>query len=942
MQLSTTLTQVAVLLWCSGSCLADPPPVIKLDKHEQDPSVIFRSYGGTNHLDTGPYGALAFTPFIVQSSTYRMPYGDRVGYDTCAMFDVNGDGFQDWVETWYHAEPSSAVTGAPRIPINAVIMPCKLPPDVSPCPVGTANCPPMPSTTRAQLLAEGQPNTGFTVERVGFCRVISGKDSTQIGPEIWGHSDNARLAHEISRISDIDGDGRGEVVLSSNTTDAGRGSINVFSFTSRYNTLAGDTTERWVCIMRIVGTMSTFPGDGPGSSEFAYELEDTFPDVNGDGQPDILAASVWWRTSGDRGPMQRGAGWVFLTPKKEVFQAIAASAAWPAAATDPNVKSCLVMSENDFSLRVANPVSATTSPLASETALPMGDLASAGDVDGDGVIDFVANAGYTFTDEQTEQVFHKRGFYFFLSGDGYKDAPAASRKSLNVLPRYTGLNAAGTEPVYVDPAHPQNASLSDGGFSLTKIDLEPKHADFVIHGLDVAEQWDGRSTLMRYDFDYNRQSIFGMQLDNWQQNPASTVGDGDIALFTHHQFFSGFVQIMLNMPARFQVDGPLEPCIAEEWNNSDPGYNGPADAANPGLYKPPLAFPFNNVPGGAQYTVVNQNQDSCTTCLKIEGSFVTGVNISGNTDGKGSRDCELAIGTLTRVYNEFYGQTSPDTPYAPNGELNILNLPSVHVINVPDATVSGGQPTSSGPQLPTIFTVVGEQYVYANPNQPPSIANPRLDPLAGLYDTNFRGDLADLGTVQTLGGLAPEPGWDQDRDGLDDLILRNTFFPALVTHVSNGTSGGPVIPLYKVNDSTFTVQPYFVDGGANYVVLSPPATPKLIDDQVEVTYDGLEVVFIFSATGFAPDKQPFDEFAPADVKFLDECQGTAFAVAQGVEAVFVPSTAASPGVAAVPAHRRVKVRFLLADLLNGPSAGYLSFPTRWKSNGHGFCFYVKW
>lgn len=282
-----------------------PADFLCLDDYATNTDLIWRSIGQVNFGNTiDP----AFVPILSASPNNQSPmiyedipfhtfYGDRLGYEASGLFDVDGDGFNDWSTVWYDARPVDKLTDTARVSNDAYVMPV--------VPLLEGN--PGYAETAADLA------TRDTWNKVGMARVYSGRDNSQIGQELWSHRNNAIAPHEIAPLKDIDGDGRDEVILSANTYNGTRGGLYVMSYSANYNA-PGDTTERCVCIMRISGENN--------ASDFAYGLEDAQSDFNCDGQNDIVAASTFWRADGNRPGNTTGAGWIFLTPPRQVFRDI--------------------------------------------------------------------------------------------------------------------------------------------------------------------------------------------------------------------------------------------------------------------------------------------------------------------------------------------------------------------------------------------------------------------------------------------------------------------------------------------------------------------------------------------------------------------------------------------------------------------------------------------
>ncbi|MEM9083373.1 MAG: hypothetical protein AAGB34_07240, partial [Planctomycetota bacterium] len=360
---------------------------IFLDDFTQDhPIIVERFLGELNFLQD----KVDFSPFPNDPIPvlYPRPIGDRLGYDAVGLGDVDGDGFNDWAATWYHAEPVKS-SGVARIEVDDVVIPGS--------PFPTPN----------------DITTGPPMERVGFVRVFSGKDNSQIGGEIWGGRDDDRVVHEIATLDDIDGDGQDEVVMSSNLIGhINPGSIMVFSCTNKYNT-DGSQDQRWVCIWQINGTTTT--------TELGYFLEDTFVDFDGNGQDDIAVASKFHSVSGGRSNSQ-GAGWIFLTPSKCVFEHIQQNPLWD---KDPGreVKVPLVMFSDDASFYI-------TKKNGHTSGLDLQRIAPAGDIDDDGIDDLVAKSEYIYTPQGDSTT----GLYFLLSFNGYDQQ---SNTLATSVPKYT-------------------------------------------------------------------------------------------------------------------------------------------------------------------------------------------------------------------------------------------------------------------------------------------------------------------------------------------------------------------------------------------------------------------------------------------------------------------------------------------------------------------------
>lgn len=585
-----------------------------LDNYDTRSDLIWRSIGQINFTNSI---AAAFVPFPTGGPVdphaggyadvaFRSFYGDRLGYEASGLFDVDGDGFSDWATTWYDAKPVDALTNTPRVPPNAYVMPV-----ISALSGSTAL-----SHTAADLA------TRTTWNKVGMARVYSGRDNSQIGQEMWSHRGNAIAPHEIGPLRDIDGDGRDELILSANTYNWTRGGLYVMSYSNKYNA-PGDTTERWVCILLISGIN--------GSSEFAYELEDTQSDFNNDGQNDIVAASTFWRVDGQRtgaNPNTTGAGWIFLTPPKQVFEDIQKSTTWP---TDPlrdNVKRPLeLVAEIDYNLCVMQLDDTTGMPIDVENDVPpgaaalrvgsIGDLADAGDLDGDGRTDFTVFGSYRYDDNGTQVT--TGAIYFMLSGDGFGSTGYTlhdkQSRIIGIAPDQFGVDAPVEDPNYVGVA----------------VDIY-QDAEVVFHGDD--ERTYGN----------NRRSYFGRMLDS--------QGDADMALVTYRNGNYGLIHILL--------DGQEAPRFSP---------TGSIGSSIPPAGQRPLAISYDDPIIAPDHTITASSLYASDGVTLISMGNITGLGTVGDYDGDG--DEELSIQTL-RSYR--LGSDNPNFSLITTA--NVLDIPS--------------------------------------------------------------------------------------------------------------------------------------------------------------------------------------------------------------------------------------------------------------------------
>ncbi|MEM9083213.1 MAG: FG-GAP repeat protein [Planctomycetota bacterium] len=627
--LAGTSTSQSVI-GCTPPSAVNPQDFVCLDDYATNNDLLFRSIGEVNFYQGTNSQFLPFIPNAFadpytgayDNEPFRVPYGDRLGYAGSGLFDVDGDGYNDWSVTWYDAQPVRAIDGTHRVPADAYVLPV----------IAALENHPSFVETPAELASK------TTWNKVGMLRVFSGRDNSQIGQEIWGHNSHCLFPHEIAPLRDIDGDGRDELALSANSTDQGRGSVNVMSFTNRYNErdTSGallDTEERWVCIMRIVGKS--------GPSEFAYELEDTQSDFNNDGQHDIVAASRFWRARGWGSRFQNdidittGGGWIFLTPPQQVFLDMQNSLHWPKDPERNNVKRPIeLVAEDDYNLcvmqlddtapdagtpldRFDDPNDPSDDAEAAADTLEsvgrIGDIADAGDIDGDGHADFAVTAHYRYDDGSGPVT--TGAIYFLLSADGFGPTQYTLH---NKASRITG--------VAYDPATNEDELVLDPQFQGIAIDPYTD-AEVVFHGDDQRA------------YKNNQRSYFGVTLAG--NDPA------DMALITYSSSGNfGEVDILLNegTTPRFASTGSIGSLVP-------PNY---ADRPLALFYDDPLIAPDHSFNGPA-----------------LGLGHISGVELAGNFDGLGENDCELGVTT-----NKGYRLTTTNPNFSIISTANIVEIPA--------------------------------------------------------------------------------------------------------------------------------------------------------------------------------------------------------------------------------------------------------------------------
>ena len=748
-------------------------PDVYLDDFATDDRIYFRELGVTNYLESDP----VFEPFGVGMGSYRMPYGDRIAYDSAGLFDVDGDGYNDWATTWYFAEPVSGLDHTNRMPDDAAVIP-----DDRYELTGTLEA-------VGGLATDVATVRGLSpAEFVGFVRIFSGKDNSQIGPEIWGYAHKTKLAHEIAAIPDIDGDGRAEVILGTNTTEGNKGCVLVYSYTNAYNT-DGGTDDRWVCIWQIVGEHT--------GAELGYEIEDMLVDLNGDGRVDIVTGTKWWRDSPSDGrDLKTGAAWVFLTPEEDVFTDVLRSAAWPADGVR-GVKRPLGMTTADYSLRATK---TTTGDAA------LGEIEQAGDLDGDGHTDFVANAGYTgIIDGVQDSV---GGLYFFLSYNGL-DHQATTKQIANATPKYV----AGPGDELAE--HPLYAS--------TRIDLTLEDADCLIHG----------TSDRGFGLNHAVSSIVGVELDDDPNDPTNT----DMAIISMRDLGSGpvapgIVHILLDNQTRFQAGSRMRQEIDASLGAVDPGPMKYTWRHLEGDELPPAPTGLSASPDPHPI-----EQDYKLSGASGVGFNVNGVSLAGNFDGEGFQDCELSVTSVaTLLVND--PSCSVD-PYQGVSSVMIFDIFTPSAATAPERLLWVRNETRQFCRAPKQGPPVDFTASAGRPNAKGLVTEPGWDMDGdGRDDLVLRAfDLGDFVTgVRNLGSGQVDP----------------------IDPVDPGPGGTVVGGAYEINN-----------GGA-FVVLSPPEQPLEVSQSNENALDRLPDLYqryTFVVSDLVPADPPFDTFPACSIQY---------------------------------------------------------------------------
>jgi len=609
------------LIGCTPPTGLPASDYVCLDDYATNTDLLWRSIGLVNFSDSL---GTDFVPFptggpvdpysgLYADLEFRSYYGDRLGYEANGLFDVNGDGFNDWTTTWYDARPIDGLTNSPRVPVDAYVMP--------------AHTDFLGNTYFAHSAADLASRT--TWNKVGMLRVFSGKDNSQIGQEMWSHRNNAIAPHELGPLRDIDGDGRDELVVAANTFNGTRGGVYVMSYTNKYNA-PGDTTERWVCIMHIAGVNS--------QSEFAYELEDTQSDFNGDGQNDIVAASTFWRVAGGREGNKTGAGWIFLTPPQQFFIDVQKSTTWP---TDPlrdNVKRPLeLIAEVDYNLCVMQLDDTTGMPIDPHNNIPpnaddlrvgsIGDLADAGDLDGDGHTDFSVFGFYRYDDNGKEVT--TGAVYFMLSSDGFGSTGYTLHDKQS---RIIGLD---------QDKNGDDIPMLDPNYVGVAVDIY-QDAEVVFHGDDERS------------YSNNLRSYFRHTLDD--------SGGTDMALISYKGTNFGRVDVYLDgqTTPRFYPTGSIGSLIPPA------GPMRPLAYSFDDLYNDLTVAPEYSFGGGSVYA---------TDGTPLSLGNINGLNFVGDYDGDG--DTELSISTI-----KGYKLGTGNPNYSLIGTASVIDIPN-----------AGGDPT---------------------------------------------------------------------------------------------------------------------------------------------------------------------------------------------------------------------------------------------------------
>lgn len=574
--------------------------------------------------------------------------------------------------------------------------------------------------------------------------------------------------------------------------------------------------QRWVCILRIIGDHTT--------SELAYECEDEFFDFNGDSQPDMILASKWWREPTDD-PYNglrncaRGAGWVFLMPKPDVFQQIQnATTGWGASHANSDVKMPLILFESDANLRVANPPTpynqggaqmwnppdcgSPCAPPAHTTVNsvvklePVADLAGTGDLDGDLIPDLVVNAGYIYVDNSVETV--TTGYFFFLSNEDFNHFPATG-------PRHLADIGGGAKPRY--RADPGLSSLPIWDNTLVPIVLEPMDAHLVLHGDEAAK------------IDTLANSLFGMNLDN-----VFGLNDKNDMAIT-----------VTSTCARYSV---IHVELNPDWrpgNSSGLGYDMHTWFANSS----------NQVPLRRKFGVDYNGTYVYDHALRLSAPFTTtpaaiyGLTDAGDYDLDG--DNELSIVTYAVLFH-------PQQGYHGVGGSLIVNVQPP--VSCSQGTPCNGMLAATFPLSATLHEIQGETpFDMASDTAVPSCGvNP---PCAG--DSSYPCD-PKYHSPQYREFRA-EPAWDLDGDGRVDVMARAAFFPKRLESVYCDDCACTLWVCPEEN--------YYLDAGRDYIVLTPPAPPAVLWGVPLRTTTQVS----FDASALVPPTTPYNVFPAADVKY---------------------------------------------------------------------------
>ncbi|MEO1585028.1 MAG: hypothetical protein AAFR96_10725, partial [Planctomycetota bacterium] len=714
-------------------------------------------------------------------------------------------------------------TGLSRIVTGASVVPFRLPDATDangdPIVTGALGTGSGFDHTIAEL---GDDSIGKHWEEVGFAQVFSGKTNEPIGGQIWGHSDRALYPHEISFIEDIDGDGNTELLLSANSSHGGRGSVSVYSYSDQYytNDVNAPTNKRWVCILQIVGNST--------ADQIAYEIEDQQPDVNGDGVPDITFASRFWHMATDtpgqggkplaRTHAKRGSGWVFLMPDSDVFTTMQADASWPAlypsaTASDPEkyIKAPIVLSDDQYSMcvmklkDVAGDKTGNQDP--DDRVGEIGDLAAAGDIDGDGQMDWIVTAGHEDDHGNENYV-----LYGYLSYNGVNNADSSF-----------ALTDTSEAAVFVDCKRDGNGDpiLNSNGDCIetfvtyntsTNVPNELIMHDWVERpaqpGLPTTYEHGTNADFVitpgtQRSMSVNRGSIVGRQLDGElftdTSNGIDESSPADMAIIhfsgsNPSAFQYGHVNVFLDLPEHFGSGKPIR-------TEMDAYSSGPLE----------ITYDHSSetytTPGGETLTpfvVLEKDKVVGINTVPVLGYHAANVDVAGNMDGDANGDAELAIG-MPKGFN-IDGVNGQD-----------LNVSLVRII---DIGLKDYDDDASTPDEPfgIVMTIQGESpYFSSGTTYDPDYNYDATDPLSGVT-------LDDSGV--SWSGMKAEGVGDQDGDGRDDLMLLASSLGTIVNKAvipSTDSSNTSSVPITHGTNQ----RPYMVDGGATYVVLTPPAEADL-------------------------------------------------------------------------------------------------------------------
>ncbi|MGJ8635996.1 MAG: integrin alpha [Phycisphaerales bacterium] len=767
------------------------------------------------------------------------PYGDVLAYSAGGLGDVDGDGIGDYAVTWYEADKdrgdpcgnhpkpwltNPANTSIPPTIVNkpSTMERIGLVRVMSGDPAGGTS-----STCKDIDAATGNIDTknvdGVTqtdyIRRIGA--PIAALGDPDIHADFWGTGNNALWSHEITTVGDIDGDGRNEMMLSSNIGQSGV--VEIWAFTDQYQHDSLVTTERWVRLITITGV-----NDASITEEFGYQSHEGPPplqngfqpvsfarDFNNDDQPDLLIASKFYRdpTISSSRDEAIGAAWIFMLPKASVFSNIDRMGNGLCDVDDNRSGGSgsdgitdllpLKLTTDDYNVRITGHqqrhASHPTGDPTIDTHYPRHfgyDISPAGDIDDDGYLDLAVSAPYHYDPDTYDTYYntnsgtvapadrHTGNLYFFLSdSDVRSDATTfyELQPKHHVPGAYQFSNCNGSS--YITNVWTRNMSAQ-------QISFDSSEADYVMEGTEPSNSFGFAP--------FAGHLVAGVSLNKGATtdlDPDLVVGEGRRNRF----YVFNDIQAVISAAAK-----PTSTKLLWDADTSNWLANGRS-----ALFTNTDVFLVNS---GSDSTSFGVNIKGIRS-LSIPGSFPTLYDFDGNGsqdqslyagisgfglagDLTGDGDCEIIVSA-----DAVWWHQSGGTPI-----VGAQRQASVAL----DITADASLINLHAEFLP-------EPYAFEDPD----LAHPRYQKQSNSFN-------AGSSMVRNF-GISTWPLWNPS--GIEDTILGIRYFPRRVTKFPNANATAWLnIPTPGVgNPAGLTEEEYdkmtLVPAGKTYLVRSTPVAP---------------------------------------------------------------------------------------------------------------------